>query len=65
MYTDNIDSNGQVVPNTVKRISDGLIINFDITDINYREYLTWYSEQNPLEQQVPKPPEPTPMIFPS
>ena len=63
MYIDNIDSNGQIVPNTIKRISDGLVINFDITDQNYQDYLQWYSTQNPIEQWDPQPPTVEPVAL--
>jgi hypothetical protein len=49
MYTPNIDSvTGNEIPNSIKRISDGLVIEFDITKPEYQEYLSWYSEQNPI-----------------
>jgi hypothetical protein len=64
MYTDNIDSAGQIIPNTVKRISDGKIIEFDVTNEDYQQYLSWQAEQNPMEPWAPEIPEIRPMIFP-
>ncbi len=61
MYTDNIDSDGHVVPNTIKRISDGVVITFDITNENYQGYLRWYSEQNPINDWT-FPPRVDPII---
>lgn len=64
MYTDNIDpATGQPIPNTVKRLSDGLIIEFDITKIEYQEYLLWQAEQNPMPAWAPEEPTINPMKF--
>ena len=65
MYTDNTDSNGNIIPNTVKRIRDGAVIEFDITSEDYQQYLQWLAEQNPLPVQTEILPEIKPMIFPT
>ena len=40
MYTPNIDSvTGNEIPNSIKRISDGLVIEFDITKPEYQDII--------------------------
>lgn len=53
MYEPNIDpTTGAEIPNTIRRISDGLIISFDITTPEYQEYLAQYYPQLPEERAV-------------
>jgi hypothetical protein len=53
MYEPNIDpTTGTEISNTIRRISDGLIITFDITTPEYQEYLTQYYPQLPEEHTV-------------
>jgi len=53
MYELNIDpETNKEIPNTVKRTSDGFIINFDITIPEYREYLSWCFEQSKTDEEI-------------
>lgn len=65
MYEPNIDpSTGLEIPNTIRRTSDNMVIEFDITVPEYAEYLQWSAEQNPMPAYIPEQPTLNPMTFP-
>jgi hypothetical protein len=65
MYEPIIDPiTGLAKTDCVRRLSDGAIILFDITREDYRDFLKYEAERNPILAWTPEIPKAEPMRFP-